>query len=138
MKLYIYTDGASRGNPGKSASGYLIIDDSGKVIAKEVLYNGIKTNNFAEYMAIISALEKVAQLFGYDNEIHITSDSQLAINQINGVYKVKDKYLKELNKKVKELSSKFKSCTFSNDRRENKYISIVDKEINKFLDKNKR
>jgi len=67
MDLYIYTDGASRGNPGKSASGYLILDSSNKPLLKEVFYNGRKTNNFAEYMAIIAALEKVAKLYGYEN-----------------------------------------------------------------------
>lgn len=135
MEIYIYTDGASRGNPGKSASGYLILDHASKELAKGIFYNGKKTNNFAEYMAIILALEKAAELFGYGNDIILTSDSELAVKQINGEYKIKDKYLKVLNKRVKELSEKFRSCRFVNARRENKYISQVDRELNKFLDK---
>jgi len=135
MDLYIYTDGASRGNPGKSASGYLILDSSNKPLLKEVFYNGRKTNNFAEYMAIIAALEKVAKLYGYENNITLTSDSEVAVKQINGLYKVKEKHLKELNKRVIELASKFKSCKFQNAKRENKYIAIVDRELNRFLDK---
>ena len=135
MDLYIYTDGASRGNPGKSASGYLILDSSSKPLLKEVFYNGRKTNNFAEYMAIIAALEKVAKLYGYENNITLTSDSEVAVKQINGLYKVKEKHLKELNKKVIELASKFKSCKFQNAKRENKYIAMVDRELNRFLDK---
>jgi len=135
MDLYIYTDGASRGNPGKSASGYLILDSSSKPLLKEVFYNGRKTNNFAEYMAIIAALEKVAKLYGYENNITLTSDSEVAVKQINGLYKVKEKHLKELNKRVIELASKFKSCKFQNAKRENKYIAIVDRELNRFLDK---
>ncbi|MFP3278128.1 MAG: ribonuclease HI family protein [Candidatus Micrarchaeota archaeon] len=135
MDIYIYTDGASRGNPGKSASGYLILDSSNKPLIKEVFYNGRKTNNFAEYMAIIAALEKVAKLYGYENNVILTSDSEVAVKQINGLYKVKEKHLKELNKRVIELASKFKSCKFQNAKRENKYIAMVDRELNKFLDK---
>jgi len=135
MNIYIYTDGASRGNPGKSASGYLILDSSNKPLLKEVFYNGRKTNNFAEYMAIIAALEKVAKLYGYENNITLTSDSEVAVKQINGLYRVKEKHLKELNKRVIELASKFKSCKFQNAKRENKYIAIVDRELNRFLDK---
>jgi len=135
MNIYIYTDGASRGNPGKSASGYLILDSSNKPLLKEVFYNGRKTNNFAEYMAIIAALEKVAKLYGYENNVTLTSDSEVAVKQINGLYKVKEKHLKELNKKVIELASKFKSCKFQNAKRENKFIAIVDRELNRFLDK---
>jgi len=135
MDLYIYTDGASRGNPGKSASGYLILDSSNKPLLKEVFYNGRKTNNFAEYMAIIAALEKVAKLYGYENNVTLTSDSEVAVKQINGLYKVKEKHLKELNKRVIELASKFKSCKFQNAKRENKFIAIVDRELNRFLDK---
>jgi len=135
MNLYIYTDGASRGNPGKSASGYLILDSSNKPLLKEVFYNGRKTNNFAEYMAIIAALEKVAKLYGYENNVTLTSDSEVAVKQINGLYKVKEKHLKELNKRVIELASKFKSCKFQNAKRENKFIAMVDRELNRFLDK---
>jgi len=135
MNIYIYTDGASRGNPGKSASGYLILDSSNKPLLKEVFYNGRKTNNFAEYMAIIAALEKVAKLYGYENNVTLTSDSEVAVKQINGLYKVKEKHLKELNKRVIELASKFKSCKFQNAKRENKFIAIVDRELNRFLDK---
>ena len=135
MDLYIYTDGASRGNPGKSASGYIILDSSNKPLLKEVFYNGRKTNNFAEYMAIIAALEKVAKLYGYENNVTLTSDSEVAVKQINGLYKVKEKHLKELNKRVIELASKFKSCKFQNAKRENKFIAMVDRELNRFLDK---
>ncbi|MGC8662414.1 MAG: ribonuclease HI family protein [Candidatus Micrarchaeia archaeon] len=135
MELYIYTDGASRGNPGMSASGYLVLDSSNKHILDGVFYNGKKTNNFAEYMAIIYALEKVAEKYGFDNDLTVISDSELVIKQINGQYKVKDKYLKELNKNVKELSAKFRSCKFTNVARENVYISTVDHELNRFLDK---
>jgi len=134
MDLYIYTDGASRGNPGKSASGYLILDSSNKPLLKEVFYNGRKTNNFAEYIAIIAALEKVAKLYGYENNLILTSDSELVVKQINGLYKVKERVLKKLNKRVIELAGKFKSCRFQNAKRENKYIAIVDKELNRFLD----
>jgi len=58
----------------------------------------------------------------------------LVVKQINGLYKVKERVLKKLNKRVIELAGKFKSCRFQNAKRENKYIAIVDKELNRFLD----
>ena len=57
MILNIYTDGASRNNPGKSASGYIVLDESGSQLLGKSFYNGIKTNNEAEYLAIVAALQ---------------------------------------------------------------------------------
>ena len=64
MGIEIYTDGAARGNPGASASGYVIYDPSGRQLAKNTIYNGIKTNNQAEYIAIIAALKEAGRLSG--------------------------------------------------------------------------
>ncbi|KKS70190.1 MAG: Ribonuclease H, partial [Candidatus Magasanikbacteria bacterium GW2011_GWE2_42_7] len=62
MKLYLHTDGGSRNNPGPSASGIVIKDDTGKIVASYGEYLGIQTNNFAEYSAVISALTKAKDL----------------------------------------------------------------------------
>ncbi len=134
MIANIYTDGASRSNPGKSASGYMIIDEENNLLVKDSFYNGIKTNNEAEYLAIIAALERAAEQFGYDAEINLFSDSQLVVRQLNKVYKVKETGLKELNRKAGELAKKFSSCKLENVSRENKYISMVDRELNLLLD----
>lgn len=132
--IYVYTDGASRNNPGKSASGYLIFGDEAEAVIKYSFYNGIKTNNEAEYLAIIAALEKVGDEFGFDVEVFLRSDSQLVVNQLNGTYKVKDSGLKELHAKASELIKKFKKCTLAAISREDRYITMVDAELNKLLD----
>ncbi len=132
MLAYIYTDGAARGNPGKSASGYLILDSRQKVMAKASIYNGIKTNNFAEYNAAVLALTKALEFGKF--QIKFTSDSELMVNQLNGLYKVKDPELKKLNSKVKALAMQQESVEFVHVPRSNKYISMVDKALNELLD----
>ncbi|MGC8478965.1 MAG: ribonuclease HI family protein [Candidatus Micrarchaeia archaeon] len=133
-KLTIYTDGASRGNPGKSASGYEIYKE-GKLIAKDVFYNGIKTNNYAEYMAVIKALEWCASHNDPKNiEIELFSDSTLIIGQLGKGYKVRSGNLKDLYYEASKLASKFFNIKFNNVPRETPGISRVDKELNKFLD----
>ncbi|MGC8670085.1 MAG: ribonuclease HI family protein [Candidatus Micrarchaeia archaeon] len=134
-KFTIYTDGAARGNPGASASGFIILKE-GKIISKNEIYNGIATNNYAEYNAILNALEWCkANIKGADSpKLEVYSDSELVVKQLNGEYKVKDQKLKSLNAKVKTLSEEFAEVQFHNVRRENPWISAVDKSINKFLD----
>lgn len=138
MKFYVYTDGASRGNPGKSASGFMILDGSGKKLLGRIFYNGVKTNNFAEYNAVVLALERIKKTYGDGNEVLLFSDSKLVVNQINGVYKTKDASLIGMNKKAVALAKDFDSCSFTNVPRENKRIKTVDKALNIFLDKIKK
>ncbi|MGC8675963.1 MAG: RNase H family protein [Candidatus Micrarchaeia archaeon] len=133
MKLLIYTDGASRGNPGRSASGYSIYTEAYALLKSNVIYNGIATNNEAEYKAIIAAL-KAALEFGKDTEIELFSDSKLAISQLLGVYKIKSGELKKLNNEAKKLLGEFKSYKLSNPRRSDAHISEVDRQLNIFLD----
>jgi ribonuclease HI len=135
MEIVIYTDGASRGNPGKSASGFAVY--SGTRIVKEgVIYNNIATNNYAEYKAVISALTWCKNNLEDLKEIDCTvySDSQLAVNQLNNAYKVKSEKILELYKKVNEIAKEFKSIKFVNVRRSDPKIERVDKNINLFLD----
>lgn len=134
--ISICTDGASRGNPGDSASGFQIYDESGKVIAKKEIYNGIKTNNYAEYNAIINALQWcIDNKKPNDTEITLYSDSKLVVSQINGIYKVKSPEMAELNLKAKDIIKKFKSVKLVNKPREFECIAKVDHAINLFLDK---
>ncbi len=137
MHILIYTDGAARGNPGPSASGYLVMDENQNMIAKRAVYNGIKTNNFAEYNSIVLALEWCKGYYGNPKvvDIDIYSDSEVAVRQIKGTYKTKAVHLSELNKKVKSLCANFKSVAFHNLPREHEGISEVDKRLNQLLDK---
>ena len=133
--IHIYTDGAARGNPGRSGSGFIVMD-SRSIIKESVSYNGIKTNNYAEYKAIIDALEWcVHNITNHSEaEVTVTSDSELVIRQLNGQYAVKSEDMRVLNAKVRALASKFHSVAFRNVRRSNKYITRVDRNINGFLD----
>ena len=135
MRYIIYTDGAARGNPGPSASGYLVYSNR-RVINRQSVYNGEATNNYAEYRAIILALEWCRDnLDVKETEIKVYSDSQLVIRQINGHYKVKSERLFEMNRKAKALAAKFSGMVFEDVGRENKGISAVDRQLNALLDK---
>ena len=84
-KLLIYTDGASRGNPGPAGIGIVICDESGKVVKQYEEFIGNATNNFAEYRALIKALE-LASNFPV-SEIDCFSDSELMVKQLIGEYR---------------------------------------------------
>jgi ribonuclease HI len=135
MEIIIYTDGASRGNPGKSASGFAVYEGE-KLIKEDVLYNNIATNNYAEYKAVIGALTWCKNNLKNIKEINCTvySDSQLVVNQLNRAYKVKSERILELYRKVNEIAKDFKGIKFVNVRRSDPKIERVDKNINLFLD----
>lgn len=84
--LTVYIDGASVGNPGKAGIGYLIYKDQ-KIIQEESIYIGMQSNNFAEYMALITALTDV--IARGEKSCQVYTDSRLVSEQINGNFKVK-------------------------------------------------
>ncbi|MDE1850344.1 MAG: ribonuclease HI family protein [Candidatus Micrarchaeota archaeon] len=138
MIITAYTDGAARGNPGPSASGYVICDQKGKRIAKMFFYNGRQTNNVAEYLAIIAALKKIDEEFGGKAELKLFSDSKLVVNQLSGNYKVKDANLKVLHKEASKIAARLAKCEFVSVPRENPLISMVDGKLNELLDNIKK
>jgi ribonuclease HI len=101
-KVTIYTDGASRGNPGPASIGVIIKDESDLTIAEISRHIGIATNNQVEYLAIIAGLEKAISL-GYKNAI-VKADSELVVMQINGLYKIRNTNLRPLYQKVVQLT----------------------------------
>lgn len=87
----IHSDGGSRGNPGPSAAGFIIMDKKEHIIAEGGAYLGVTTNNQAEYQAVYLALQKAAEM-----EIRVIDfrlDSDLVVKQINGLYKIKNRDL---------------------------------------------
>lgn len=134
MKLVINCDGGSRGNPGPAAAAFVVAraslglagfaspkpsyaeakagdlrDKSGKPAlprASRGRYLGIATNNVAEYSAVIEALGYVLSIKYHVSQIDFFLDSSLVVNQINGVFKIKDAKLRELLMKVRELEAK--------------------------------
>jgi ribonuclease HI len=106
MELTIYSDGASRNNPGEAGAGVYILED-GIPVDGLARYLGTTTNNIAEYTAAIMGLE-YAVIRGA-KRVRLFADSELLVKQINGQYKVKNEGLKPLHGKVKELIAKLGS-----------------------------
>jgi len=104
-KLFIYVDGASNGNPGPAGIGLAIYNENKELIDKISECIGNATNNIAEYMAVIRALEY--SLSQKIKNVTIFSDSELIVKQLNGEYLIKNKALKSLVFKIAKLSDKF-------------------------------
>ena len=105
-ELTIFTDGASRNNPGESGAGVLILREN-KPVVKLARYLGKTTNNIAEYTAAIMGMEHAVKLGA--SSVRLFADSELLVKQLNGQYKVKNEGLKSLHHKVKELIAKIGS-----------------------------
>ena len=105
MKLIIYTDGASRGNPGPASYGFTISGENGKLLHEEGEYIGKATNNVAEYTAVIAALKLVKGKYAkhFPLEIKLFADSKLLAEQLSGSYKIKHPNLKPLFDQIKVL-----------------------------------
>ncbi len=129
-KLHIYTDGGSRGNPGPSGIGVIILDSNKKKIKEIFKYIGETTNNVAEYSALVSGLEAALELKATDITIYL--DSELLVKQLGGEYKVKDPNMKTFFDKSLGLLKKFKEFEVKHIPREkNKDADrLVNKAIN--------
>lgn len=114
--LFLYTDGASRGNPGDAGAGFVIVNEQGEELLAQGTYLGSCTNNVAEYKALIMGLSEVKKL-GCDS-ILVSLDSQLIVRQVQGQYKVKSPDLLPLYKKVQELLANLKNYTIKHIPRE--------------------
>jgi ribonuclease HI len=102
--LIAHTDGGARGNPGPSGYGVVIHDSQGNKVTTLNRYLGTQTNNFAEYQALIAALEYVVE--HAPKALKVISDSELLVRQIKGIYKVKEPTLRDLHGRAKELISR--------------------------------
>jgi len=139
MQIIIQTDGGSRGNPGPSAIGVVILRE-GQILKKYGESIGEATNNQAEYEAVIFALKKAKLLFGKtkakDMEIEIRADSELIVKQLNHEYKIKEKDLQILFIKIWNLILDFKRVSFKHVRREEN--EEADQMVNQALDNQDR
>lgn len=131
MKEIIYADGGSRGNPGPAASGFVV---QGKSYGE---FLGTKTNNFAEYTAIILGLKKLKSILGTtrakQTHVEVRADSQLAVRQLMRQYKVEHPDIVPLFVQVLNAMMDFASVTFTHiPREQNKQ---ADAAVNEVLDK---
>lgn len=102
--LTIFTDGGARGNPGPAAIGFIVRDSQGHLLVKQGKYLGQATNNVAEYLAVIEAFKwLLANNLTAKGPVNFYLDSKLVVNQLNGLFKVKNKGLRELIFQVRTL-----------------------------------
>jgi len=129
----IFTDGGARGNPGPAAIAFIVLSDKGQVLTSNSRFIGSRTNNQAEYEAVIAALEAAAALHADEVVCHL--DSELVVKQLTGEYTVKNTALKKLWNKVQELNRCFRKVSFINVPRTNIQIQKVDSLVNEALDR---
>jgi ribonuclease HI len=129
-KIKAFADGGSRGNPGPSASGYVLLDMDDKVLVDKGVYLGITTNNQAEYTALKLALEEAKKMGAHEVEVYM--DSMLVVNQMKGVFKVRNRDLWPLHDAVKQLTTAFRHITFTHVPRE--LNKLADAAVNRALD----
>ncbi len=128
--LHLYTDGGARNNPGPAGIGVVIKTEQGDILLNKGEYVGEKTNNEAEYLALIEGLKTINQF--KPEKVICYVDSQLAANQLNGIYKIKQPHLQKLAIEVFTEARKFKRVEFKHIPREKN--KEADAEVNKAID----
>lgn len=134
LHVKLFSDGGSRGNPGPSACGFVLIDENDKVIMDDGLYLGVTTNNQAEYMGLRIALEAAIKLGVREVDCYL--DSMLVVNQMRGIFKIKNRDLWPVHGAIKDLLPKFDSVHFQHVPRE--HNKLADAAVNRVLDKQLR
>lgn len=130
--LKIYSDGGARGNPGPAAAAFVILNEDSRIMKASSRFLGVRTNNQAEYEALISALEAAAVLGA--NEVICHLDSEVVAKHLTGEYKVKNVELFKLWSKVRSLQVNFKKICFVNVPRTDMFIQKADALVNAALD----
>ena len=130
--IILHADGGSRGNPGKSAFGYVIIDQNYNEVVLSGKVIGITTNNVAEYTGLIEGLKAASK--HTHNEVIVRLDSELVVRQMKGSYRVRSVILLPLFTKAKLLEHDFKKVLYQHVPREYSKQQIADSEVNRALD----
>ena len=117
MHFTIHGDGGSRGNPGPSGAGALIRDELGNAVASVSRFLGVRTNNYAEYEAVIQAFATLQTLVPEGKQsrttVEVKMDSELVVKQMKKEYKVKHPVLREQNARLQKAAAPFKTVTFT-------------------------
>lgn len=126
----LFADGGSRGNPGPSASGFVLLDMHDNIIYEGGVYLGVTTNNQAEYRALKFGLEEAIKR--HIKELQVFMDSMLVINQMKGTYRVKNADIKPVYQNITHLLQSFDKVTFTHVPRE--LNKLADSMVNEVLD----
>ena len=130
QEIVIHTDGASRGNPGPAAIGIVVYSLEGEALYEYGEVIGDNTNNYAEYTAVLRALEMARE--NAVSSLTLKSDSQLLVRQLAGEYKVKSETLRPLYLSCMDIKQSIASVSFEHVRRE--YNKKADEMANLALD----
>jgi len=130
-RLTAYSDGASRGNPGKAAIGIVLLGEKKTVLYEHREYIGVATNNQAEYRAVIKALEIARQYQAKVVDCYM--DSELLVKQLKGEYRTRNPGLKKLKDEIKEKERAFQRVTYNHVGRGDAYIERCDHLANRAL-----
>lgn len=130
----IYSDGGSRGNPGFSAAGFVIIDSNNNIVEQGGEYLGITTNSQAEYHGVRLGLERALEL-GV-KKVDFKVDNMMVVNQMNGIYRIKNRELWPIHERIRHLVSQFEYVRFSHVKRE--FNQLADAIVNSTLDEHAR
>ncbi len=134
-KIFVHSDGGSRGNPGPAGIGVIVTGVDGEVIKEISEYIGESTNNIAEYSAVLQGLLNLKAIYGAKTKDIVFDwklDSELVVKQLSGEYKVKNPGLKEINQSIQDLRKDFPLLTFTHVRRE--FNKEADRLVNEALD----
>jgi len=126
MQFTIFADGGSRGNPGPAGSGAVVYDAQGSVVAEVSEFLGVTTNNVAEYTALIRGLEALAEYLDERTpsaSVVVKMDSELAVKQMRGEYKIKHPNLKPLAEQAYSRAQQFSSVSFVHVPREQNKVA---------------
>ena len=126
----INVDGASRGNPGPSGIGYCIYDSGGKLIERGGEFIGFASSRLAEYYAMKKGIDRAVEL-GYKT-VHFISDSLMVVNQLNGIFNIKNRDIMPIYNTIQERLEFFDAVSFSHVPRTQNVIA--DSEANKSID----
>ena len=126
----IYVDGGSRGNPGPSGLGYYIVAADGTVLKRGGEFLGFSTSRLAEYYALKEGVEQAIEL--RLKRVRFVSDSLMLVNQMNGVYKVKNQDLMQVHNDILELLEHIEHYSFVHVPRERN--READREVNRAID----
>lgn len=129
--ITINVDGASRGNPGPSGIGYIIHDNTGKIVEQGGEFIGFATSRVAEYLAMRKGIDRAIEL-GYSN-VRFISDSLMVVNQLSGIFSIKNQDILPIYKDIQSKLSNFEAVTFSHVARSEN--TIADSEANLAIDK---
>lgn len=129
-KIKMFADGGSRGNPGHSASGFVLLNMDDSVIVEKGFYIGITTNNQAEYQAVRFGLQEAQKLGAHEVSVYL--DSLLVVNQMNGIFKIRNRDLWPINVEIQDIVKKFNKVTFTHVPRE--LNKLADAQVNITLD----